>query len=133
MRILLDTNILLWTAGIPSRFDRATSDMLEHADNTILFSAASIWEIAIKTGLGRPDFRVSPDAIADAARRSGFIELPITAKIAARAVDLPPYHKDPFDRLLIVQALAEPAIFLTADRALTRYSDFVTLIQGRPS
>ena len=133
MRILLDTNVLLLACGSSSRLDRATSDMLEDANNTIFFSAASVWEIAIKTGLGRPNFKVSPEAITEAAHESGFTELPVTARIAARAVDLPHYHRDPFDRLLIVQAMAEPAIFLTTDRALTRYTDLVTLIQGRTS
>ena len=133
MRILLDTSILLWTAGAPSRLDRATTEMLENADNTILFSAVSIWEIAIKTGLGRPDFKVAPDAIVQSAHRTGFIELSITANVAARVASLPHHHRDPFDRLLIAQAMAEPAMLLTADRLLTRYTDLVTLVEARTS
>ena len=106
MYILLDTNVLLWAAGASGRFDRATTDLLEDPQNTVMFSAASIWEIAIKTGLGRPDFQIAPLSIIKAAKESGFIELSVTASIAAKAVDLPLHHKDPFDRLLIVQAMA---------------------------
>lgn len=133
MYILLDTNVLLWAAGASARLDPATTQMLENPDNTIMFSAASIWEIAIKTSLGRPDFQIAPVTITQAALDCGFVELPITAKIAAQAVDLPLHHKDPFDRLLIVQTMAEPAIFLTTDRILTRYTDLVTLVGRQPS
>ena len=133
MRILLDTNVLLWATSASSRLDRTARDMLEATSNTVLFSAASIWEIAIKAGLGRSDFTISPESIVEAAARIGFVELPVTAKVAARAVGLPNHHKDPFDRMLIVQAMAEPAIFLTTDRMLTRYTELVTLVEGRPA
>ena len=133
MYILLDTNVLLWTAGASARLDQATTDLIENPSNNVMFSAASIWEIAIKTGLGRPDFQIAPEFIIQAAQQSGFVELPITAQTAAKAVDLPPHHKDPFDRLLIVQAMSEPAIFLTTDRILTRYTDLVTLVGRQPS
>ncbi len=133
MRILLDTNVLLWATSASSRLDRTARDMLEATSNTVLFSAASIWEIALKAGLGRSDFTISPESIVEAAARIGFVELPVTAKGAALAVGLPNHHKDPFDRMLIVQAMAEPAIFLTTDRMLTRYTELVTLVEGRPA
>jgi PIN domain nuclease of toxin-antitoxin system len=95
-------------------------------------SAASIWEIAIKSALGRADFPVRPRDIANAARRGGLIELPPRADTAASVADLPPHHRDPFDRLLVAQALAEPAIVVTAARKLARYSDQVTRIRPPP-
>lgn len=129
MRLLLDTRILLWALDEPERLDPATRDLLEDPSNDILFSAASIWEIAIKVGLGRADFPVRPEAIADSARATGFIELPVHSATAARVADLPLYHRDPFDRLLLAQAMAEPARFYTADRLMARYSELVTIVQ----
>jgi len=93
MRLLLDTHILLWALDQPARLDAGTRALLEDPANEVLFSAASIWEIAIKLRLGRADFPVRPDAIARAARDTGFIELPVHADAAARVTDtrLPPY------------------------------------------
>jgi len=128
MRLLLDTHVLIWAVGDPSRLGAATRDLLEDPANEVLFSAASIWEIAIKAALGRADFPQRPEPVAQAARETGFRELPISADIAARVVDLPLHHRDPFDRLLVAQALAEPAQFFTADPLLLRYSELVRLI-----
>lgn len=125
MRILLDTHLLIWAVADPDRLDKKTADDLEDAANDVLFSAASIWEIAIKYRLSRPDFAHEPDEIAKAARQTGFIELPVHAAAAAKVATLPPLHRDPFDRLLIAQALAEPALLYTADAPLTAYSDLV--------
>ena len=93
-----------------------------------LFSAASIWEIAIKTELGRADFAAKPEDIARAAVESGFDELPISAQHAAPAARLPRHHRDPFDRLLVAQAMTEPARLLTVDAALRRYSELVVVL-----
>lgn len=125
MRILLDTHLLIWAVADPDRLDKKTADDLEDAANDVLFSAASIWEIAIKYRLSRPDFAHEPDEIAEAARQTGFIELPVNAAATAKVATLPPLHRDPFDRLLIAQALAEPALLYTADAPLTAYSDLV--------
>lgn len=133
MHILLDTNVLLWAAGASGRFDRATTDLLQDPSNTVMFSAASIWEIAIKTGLGRPDFQIAPDSIVKTALEAGFIELPVRSETALRVAALPHHHRDPFDRLLVAQAMAEPAVLLTTDRILTRYTDLVTLVGRQPS
>ena len=95
----------------------------------MLFSAASIWEIAIKAGLSRADFAVRPEAVARAARDTGFVELPVRAEVAARVSDLPPHHRDPFDRLLVAQAMAEPVLLYTADPLLPPYTDLVRLIR----
>ena len=125
MRILLDTHLLIWAVADPDRLDKKTTDDLEDAANEILFSAASIWEIAIKYRLSRPDFAHEPTKIAQAAQQTGFVELPVRAAAAAMVATLPPLHRDPFDRLLIAQALAEPALLYTADAPLTAYSDLV--------
>ena len=85
MRLLLDTHILLWALDEPQRLDQETRDQLEDPANEVLFSAASIWEIAIKVRLGRADFPVRPEVIASSARATGFIELPVRAAAAARS------------------------------------------------
>ena len=129
MRLLLDTHVLLWALGEPQRLDGATRDLLEDPRNEILFSAASIWEIAIKVRLGRADFLVRPEAIAEGARATGFIELPVHAATAALVADLPFHHRDPFDHLLLAQAIAEPARLYTADAKLAPYSELVTVLR----
>ena len=101
MRILLDTDILLWALIEPKRLSREDRAAIEDAGNDILFSAASIWEIAIKSTLKKRGFRFTADEIAAAARSTGFAELPIRAAAAARVAELPPFHRNPFDRLLI--------------------------------
>ena len=128
MRLLLDTRVLLWALGDPGRLERRLRDIVEDPAHDVLFSAASIWEIAIKTALGRADLGVRPEAVVRAARGTGFIELPVHAEVAARVADLPPHHRDPFDRLLVAQAMAEPAWLYTADPLLPPYSDLVRLI-----
>ena len=128
MRLLLDTHVLLWALAMPERLAPAIRDQLEDPANTVLFSAASIWEIAIKARLGRADFPQSPTQVIEAARVIGFLELPVHAAAAARVADLPLLHRDPFDRLLVAQAISEPARFYTADRLLPPYSELVTLI-----
>jgi PIN domain nuclease of toxin-antitoxin system len=125
MRILLDTHVLIWALIEPQRLAATTRRLLEDAGNEILFSAASIWEIAIKISLGRADFQIEPSEIIDAAISSGFTELPVHAHAALQVSSLPPHHRDPFDRLLIAQAMTEPALFYTADRQLDPYSELV--------
>lgn len=128
MRLLLDTHVLLWALGDPARLDSAIRDRLEDAANEVLFSAASIWEIAIKARLGRADFTVHPEQVAREARMTGFVELRVSADAAARVADLPLHHRDPFDRLLVAQAIAEPARLYTVDPLLPPYSELVELI-----
>jgi PIN domain nuclease of toxin-antitoxin system len=125
MRILLDTHVLLWAVGSSRRLEPTTTDALSDPANDVLFSAASIWEIAIKYGRRRSDFDFAPDDILRGALTMGFVELPITAKTAATIAALPPVHRDPFDRLLVAQAIAEPAVLYTADAQLLVYSDLV--------
>lgn len=129
MRVLLDTHVLLWALAEQDRLDPATRALLEDAETDVLFSAASIWEIAIKARLGRPDFAARPQEIARAARETGFEELPVRAAAAALIADLPLHHRDPFDRLLVAQAITEPVRLYTADPLLPPYSELVTLIR----
>ena len=98
------------------------------AENEVMFSAASIWEMSIKETLGRARFPKPVDRILDAARTSGFTELPVRADTALAVATLPLHHRDPFDRLLVAQALALPARLLTADARLQAYSELVTLV-----
>ena len=128
MRLLLDTHILLWALAEPHRLDATTLAALEDSENEVLFSAASIWEIAIKSALGRADFQIRPEQVLQAAQETGFVELPVRGRAAARVAGLPPHHRDPFDRLLIAQALAEPVRFYTADPLLPPYSELVVLV-----
>ena len=121
MKLLLDTQLLLWAAGQPERLSPRAKRQLTNPDNELLFSAASIWEITIKAGLGRDDFRVEPRLFRHALLENGYVELPITSEHAVSVDALPPLHKDPFDRLLVAQALVEGVPLLTADEQLEVY------------
>jgi len=121
VKLLLDTQLLLWAAGQPQRLSARAKRMLNDAANELLFSAASLWEITIKAGLGRDDFRVEPRVLRRALLDNGYAELAITSEHAVSVDTLPPLHKDPFDRLLIAQALVEGITLLTADSDLARY------------
>ena len=121
MKLLLDTQILLWAAGQPGRLSRAARRLLSNPRNELLFSAASLWEIAIKNALGREDFRVEPRLLRRGLLDNGYAELPVTSQHAVNIDGLPPLHKDPFDRLLLAQALSEGITLLTGDPQLARY------------
>lgn len=121
MKLLLDTQLLLWAAGQPERLSAAARRQLNNAKNELIFSAASIWEITIKNSLGREDFRVEPRVLRRALFDNGYTELPVTSEHAVNLDALAALHKDPFDRLLIAQALVEGIALLTADAQLARY------------
>jgi PIN domain nuclease of toxin-antitoxin system len=121
MRLLLDTHLLLWAAANSKRLSREARQLLEDAGNDVYYSAASIWEIAIKSSLRRKDFRIDLPQLLSALPEMGLIELPIRAVHAAGVSRLPPIHRDPFDRLLIAQSLTEPLVLLTNDALLERY------------
>jgi PIN domain nuclease of toxin-antitoxin system len=127
MRFLLDTHLLLWALSDPERLGSATRDAIEDPANDVLFSAASIWEVAIKTRLGRADFAVRADTIAKEALARGFAELLIRWQSASMVSDLPMHHRDPFDRILLAQAITEPVHLYTVDRKLLPYSSLVVL------
>jgi PIN domain nuclease of toxin-antitoxin system len=129
VRFLLDTHILIWVLAEPQKLPAGTRAAIEDQANEVLFSAASIWEIAIKTQLRRFPSAVAPEEIARAANATGFGELPVRSPASAYVAKLAMHHRDPFDRILIAQAICEPARLLTADRQLMRYSDLVTLAE----
>ena len=128
MRLLLDTHILIWALGEPKRLPKEVRAALESPANEVLFSAASIWEVAIKAQIGRANFKVAPAEIAQAAVDSGFVELPVRAVHGARVSSLPLHHRDPFDRLLVAQAMTEPCRLVTADAILGGYSELVVIV-----
>ena len=121
MTLLLDTHLLLWAAGQPERLPAEARRLLDDPDNTLLFSAASLWEIAVKHTLGRADFRAEPRVLRRRLMDSGYVELPVTADHAVNIDALESFHRDPFDRLLLAQALAEGVTLLTVDEKLARY------------
>jgi PIN domain nuclease of toxin-antitoxin system len=121
VRLLLDTHLLLWAAARSQRLPREARELLEDDDNEVYYSAASIWEIAIKSSLRRKDFRIDLGQLLATMPEMGLVELPITAVHAAGVTRLPPIHRDPFDRLLIAQSLVEPLTLLTNDTLLDRY------------
>lgn len=128
MRLILDTNVLIRALIDPSQLSLQTRNILEDPEHQVFFSSASIWEIAIKFALGRANFHVAPDEIVDAAEASGFIELPVRSAAALKVAKLPHLHRDPFDRLLVAQAMSEPAQLFTTDKALAAYSELVICV-----
>lgn len=127
MYILLDTHILLWAIDEPWRLTEQSRAAIQDGRNVILFSAITILEIAIKSALRRRDFPSRPEHILKIALATGFRELPVKSEVACLVGNLPRYHRDPFDRMLVAQAMTEPARLLTADAILTKYSDMVWL------
>lgn len=124
MRLLLDTHVLLWALADPRRLPAGFRQELDAAE--VFVSAASIWEIAIKNSIGKID--VDPRAVHEAVELAGFQHLHVTGLHAAAVSQLPPVHKDPFDRLLIAQAQAEPLQLVTNDAQLAAYGDHVRLV-----
>ncbi len=120
MKFLIDTHVLLWAAG-GAGLSASAANLLSDPENELLFSAASIWEIAIKTSLGRSDFDLDAGVFRRALLESGYEELAITGAHAAGVATLPDLHRDPFDRLLIAQAVVEGVTLLSADRAVLAY------------
>src|SRR5690606_34592905 len=122
MKLLLDTHLLLWAASNPERLSPEACELISEIGNEILFSAASIWEIAIKNSLGRPDFVVDPRLLRRGLLDNGYAELPVASHHAVAIDSLPPIHKDPFDRILIAQAVSEGIILLTSDAIVASYA-----------
>ncbi|MDE0460365.1 MAG: type II toxin-antitoxin system VapC family toxin [Chromatiales bacterium] len=121
MKVLLDTHLLLWAAGMPERLPAQVRVMLERADTEPMASAASLWEIAIKSGLGRSDFSVDPRLLRRGLLENGYAELEVSGAHATAVDLLPPIHRDPFDRLLVAQAQIEGITLLTTDEVVARY------------
>jgi PIN domain nuclease of toxin-antitoxin system len=121
MRLLLDIHILLWAAFSPMRLPAQAQSLIEDEANTLVFSAASVWEVAIKRSLGRADFCVDPRLLRRGLTDNGYEELPILGQHAAAADGLPLLHRDPFDRMLVAQSLVEGMTLLTMDPLVARY------------
>lgn len=118
MKLLLDTHLLLWAVNEPKRLSKTARALLEDLGNELLFSAASVWEVAIKSNLGREDFRADARLLRRGLLDNGYTELPITSEHAVNIDYLAASHKDPFDRILVAQAVAEGITLLTNDRTL---------------
>jgi PIN domain nuclease of toxin-antitoxin system len=121
MKLLLDTQLLLWAAGEPEHLPVKARAMIEDSANSLVFSAASLWEIAIKHNPGRADFRADPALLRRGLLDNGYTELAIAGRHAVAVAGLPALHKDPFDRMLIAQATADGLLLLTVDPAVARY------------
>lgn len=121
MKLLLDTHLLLWAAGEPKRLSRQARSLIDNSDNELLFSAASLWEVAIKRGLGREDFKVDARLLRRGLLDNGYSELPIVSDHVVATESLPPIHKDPFDRVLVAQATVEGITLLTIDSVVLQY------------
>jgi PIN domain nuclease of toxin-antitoxin system len=123
--LLVDTHLLLWWALMPEQLSEEARLRLESPDQRLFFSVVSLWEVAIKASLGREDFQVDPKALRRGLLREGFQELPIQAEHVLAVRDLPWIHRDPFDRLLVVQAQSEGLHLFTTDRRLAEYGEAV--------
>ena len=121
MKLLLDTHLLLWAAGQPRKLSAAARKLLTEPDNELLFSAVSLWEVAIKRGLGRADFQVEARVLRRGLLDNGYVELPLLGEHAVAIDNLPPIHKDPFDRMLVAQANVEGITLLTSNPMVAKY------------
>jgi PIN domain nuclease of toxin-antitoxin system len=121
MKLLLDTHLLLWAAGEPGRLPARVRALIKNPANQLIFSAASLWEIAIKNRLQRDDFHVDPRLLRRGLLDNHYGELPVTSEHAIAVDNLPPLHKDPFDRILVAQAMVEGITLLTADPVVAQY------------
>jgi PIN domain nuclease of toxin-antitoxin system len=121
VKLLLDTHLLLWAAGAPEQLPATARLLLDDPQNELLFSVASIWEIVIKHGLGRADFQVDARVLRRGLLDNGYQELAITSEHVVSIDGLPLIHKDPFDRVLVAQAMVEGITLLTADTLVAQY------------
>lgn len=122
MKFLLDTQLLLWAAGFPEKLSKNARTLINNSENELFFSAASLWEVVIKSSLRKSDFQVDPRLLRRGLVDNGYYELPITSDHVIAVNDLPPVHKDPFDRILIAQSIMEGIMLVTTDTLMARYS-----------
>jgi len=128
MKLLLDTHLLLWAAGEPRKLSSRARKLLDNHDNELYFSAASLWEVAIKRQLGRKDFVVDARLLRRGLLDNGYVELAIAGQHVVATESLPPIHKDPFDRILVAQATVEGITLLTTDPVVTKYPGPITSV-----
>jgi PIN domain nuclease of toxin-antitoxin system len=125
MKLLLDTHLLLWAAGEPSRLSKEARNLINDPGNELLFSAASLWEVSIKRRLGRKDFKADPRILRRGLLDNGYAEIPIHSDHVVVLDALPAIHKDPFDRILVAQAVAEGIELVTTDSQMVQYGGHV--------
>jgi PIN domain nuclease of toxin-antitoxin system len=128
VNLLLDTHLLLWAAGHPDRLSTEASRILASVDNTLWFSVGSIWEIVIKRALGRDDFRVDPPRFRRRLMENGYNELAVHGSHVLALQALPAIHRDPFDRILIAQAIDEGLTLLTSDADVSAYPASIRVV-----
>ena len=128
MRLLLDTHILLWAAGEPERLPTGVRGRLDDPATELFYSAASLWEVSIKSALGREDFSVDARVLRRGLMEHGYRELAVSGAHAVAVDLLPDIHKDPFDRMLVTQAQVEGMILLTSDALVARYPGPIEMI-----
>ncbi len=128
MKLLLDTQVLLWAAGQPDRLPSEARELIASMDNELYFSAASIWEVVIKAGMGRQDFTLDARILRRGLLDNGYGEVAIGSEHVIAIDNLPTLHKDPFDRVLVAQAQVEGITLLTADHVVARYPGPVRLV-----
>jgi PIN domain nuclease of toxin-antitoxin system len=122
VKLLLDTHLLLWAAGEPQRLSKPARRLIDNPDNELLFSAASLWEVAIKRRLGREDFKVDARLLRRGLLDNGYSELPIISDHVVATESLPLLHRDPFDKILVAQATVEGITLLTIDSLVSQYA-----------
>lgn len=125
MNLLLDTHVALWAITDSPKLSKKARELIESPKSSVWISAATVWEIAIKHGLGRGDMPVSSLDALRYFRESGYRFLPVEPEHAAAVEDLPAHHGDPFDRILVAQAIVEPMRLITHDPVVARYSDSI--------
>lgn len=128
MKLLLDTHLLIWAANEPEKLSSKAVTLLTNPAHELFFSAVSMWEIAIKNGLGRADFRVNARLLKRGLLDNDYSELPLTSAHAVFVENLPLLHRDPFDRILIAQATVEGFTLLTADATVAKYPGSIELV-----
>lgn len=128
MKLLLDTRVLLWAAEKSDRLSSDARALISSKENELFFSAASLWEIAIKQGLHRTDFQVDARLLRRGLLDNGYGELPIMSEHVVAIDSLPLIHKDPFDRILVAQARVEGIILLTVDSCVAQYPEPIRMI-----
>jgi PIN domain nuclease of toxin-antitoxin system len=125
---LLDTHLILWAAGQPEKLNSTARKIIDDESNGLMFSAAVVWEVAIKSSLGREDFSVDARLLRRGLLENGYSELPVGSDHAAAVTDLPNLHKDPFDRIQVAQARVEGLVLLTSDPIVASYGAPVELV-----
>ena len=127
-RFLVDTQLLLWNVYGSRKLPARVARLFRDGRHQFFYSAASLWEIAIKAARGREDFVADTAAIRDALEANGFHELPVVAQHAVQLSSLPPIHADPFDRMLVAQAIIEPMTLITSDERLAAYPATIEVV-----